>query len=69
MNAVPAPAAPAYPVNAEVGCASLPLLAPLRHARLSRECPLTGVDRKSPWSSQTDAIDPQRTSAPLAELC
>ena len=37
-------------------------MAPLRHARLSSECPFTGVDRKSPWSGQTDAIDPKRSS-------
>jgi hypothetical protein len=34
-----------------------PDVALLRHARLSGECPFTGVDRKSPWSGQTDAND------------
>jgi hypothetical protein len=38
----------------------LPILAPLKHARLSCECPFTGVDRKSPSSGQTDAFDPNR---------
>ena len=37
-----------------------PQVAPLRHARLSQECQFTGVDRKSPWSGQTDAIDPKQ---------
>jgi hypothetical protein len=40
------------------------LLAPLIHARLFWECPFTGVERKSPWSSQTDANDPKGTSRP-----
>ena len=34
------------------------LSAPLGHARLSRACPFSGVDRKSPRSGQTDADDP-----------
>jgi hypothetical protein len=38
-----------------------PLLALLRHANRLGNCPLTGVDRKSPWSGQTDAFDPQQT--------
>jgi hypothetical protein len=41
-------------------------VAPLRHAGLSRECPFTGVDRKSSWSGQTDANDPLRTSASIS---
>jgi hypothetical protein len=40
---------------------SFPLLAPLRHARVSRKCPFTGADRKSPWFGQTDANDPKRS--------
>jgi hypothetical protein len=46
-----------------------PQVAPLRHARLSKECQFTGVDRKSPWSGQADANDPQRTSQPVKWLC
>jgi hypothetical protein len=37
-----------------------PGLAPLRHARLSWECPFVGVDRKSPSSGQTDTNDQSR---------
>src|SRR3954471_10829083 len=33
------------------------LVAPLRHARLFPACPFSGIDRKSSWSSQTDAND------------
>jgi hypothetical protein len=29
------------------------------------ECPFTRVDRKSPWSGQTDANDPERSLTPL----
>lgn len=32
--------------------------APLRHARLSRECPFTGIDRKSSAHGQNGEIDP-----------
>jgi hypothetical protein len=37
------------------------VLAPLRHARLSWQCPFTGAERKSPWSGQRDANDPFET--------
>jgi hypothetical protein len=40
-----------------------PPLAPLRHARLSCECPYTGVNRKWPNHRQNDAFDPFRKSA------
>jgi hypothetical protein len=33
-------------------------MAPLRHIAPVRRCPFIGVDRKSPGSGQTDAIDP-----------
>ena len=28
-------------------------------------CPFTGIDRKSPWSGQTDANDPSATTAAI----
>jgi hypothetical protein len=35
-----------------------PVVAPLRHARLSGECPFTGIDVKSPRPDRTDVSDP-----------
>ena len=53
-----------YPLLTQTGYVRGPrqcrLLAPLRHVRLF--CPFTGVDRKSPWSGQTVAFDPEQTS-------
>jgi hypothetical protein len=35
----------------------------IRTCEAGQRCPFTGIDRKSPWSGQTDAFDPQRTRA------
>ena len=34
----------------------------IRTCEAGQRCPFTGIDRKSPWSGQTDAFDPERTS-------
>jgi hypothetical protein len=44
------------------------VLAPLRHACPSYECPLIWVDWKSPTEGQNGAFDPEQTSDHL-DLC
>jgi hypothetical protein len=45
-----------------------PLLARLRQAVEHQECPLIGIDRKGPADGQSDAIDPQPSFGPWADL-